>query len=286
MKPKSNLLPGIAAALGAIVTMAASGQTARPQFEVASIKPAGGGGAMMRQLPGRLTANAPVRALMQAAYDLQPAQIAGGPEWIGSEAYEIDARATGTPDRGQMFLMLQSLLEERFQLRVHRESREMPIYALVAARGGLKLAPARAESCTEGAEDLLGPLAIPGGRIPIAGPGAASSSTCGGLGLTIGPGGARIRGDQVTIAKFARVLSRVLGRTVTDRTGFSGVTDLSAEFVPDDATPGLPAPPPGANPPGSVSIFSAIQQLGLRLESARGPVEVLVIDHVERPSAN
>jgi uncharacterized protein (TIGR03435 family) len=90
------------------------------------------------------------------------------------------------------------------------------------------------------------------------------------------------------MAEFIRVLSRVLGRTVTDQTGFSGVFDVKLDFLPDDTTPGLPSPPPGAiaAETASPSIFTAIQQLGLRLESTKGPVEVLVIDHAERPSAN
>ena len=97
-----------------------------------------------------------------------------------------------------------------------------------------------------------------------------------------------MRGDKVPMAEFVRVLSRVLERTVTDRTGFSGVFDVKLDFLPDDTTLGLPPPPPGAIPFGtaSPSIFSALQELGLRLESTRGPVEVFVIDHVDRPSAN
>ena len=97
-----------------------------------------------------------------------------------------------------------------------------------------------------------------------------------------------MRGGKVPMAEFVRVLSMELGRTVTDQTGFSGVFDINLDFLPDDTTPGLPAPPPGAIPAGiaSPSIFTAIQQLGLRLESTKGPVEVLVIDHVGRPSSN
>jgi uncharacterized protein (TIGR03435 family) len=275
------------AALVAITAMAVLAQTARPQFEVASIKPAGSRGpAMMRHLPGRLTSNAPLRTLMQGAYDLQPFQIVGGPEWIGSERYEVDARAAGNPDRAQMFLMLQSLLEDRFQLRAHRESREMPVYALVAARGGIKLSPPRTGGCVEDTE-LLGPLAIPGTRMQPPGQGATSPSRCGGLDVALEAGGARIQGAQVPMAEFVGVLSRVLGRTVTDRTRFPGVFDVRLDFLPDDATLGLPPPPPGAIPlDANPSIFSAVQQLGLRLESTKGPVEVLVIDHVERPSSN
>ena len=267
----------------ASAALAAWGQATRPQFEVASVKPAGSrGAATLRRLPGRLTGRAPLRAFIQAAYGLEPFQIDGGPQWIGSEPYEIDAKAAGDPGRAQMFRMLQALLEDRFQLRVHRESREMPIYALAAARGGLKLPPGNAK-CAEEAEELIGPLAIPGTRIPFAG---APSSGCSDLDVTIGAAGARIRGDHTSMAGFAGVLSRVLGRPVSDRTVFSGVFDVTMDFLPDDATPGLPPPPPAANPPAGLSIFGALQTLGLRLESAKGPVEVLVIDRVERPSAN
>ena len=282
MQKPRHILP-LSAALAAAAALAAWGQATRPQFEVASVKPAGSrGAATLRRLPGRLTGRAPLRALIQTAYDVEPFQIEGGPQWIGSEPYEIDAKAAGDPDRARMFLMLQSLLEDRFQLRIHRESREMPVYALAAARGGLKLPPGN-EKCAEEAEELIGPLAIPGTRIPLAG---APASGCSGLDVTIGAAGARIRSDHASMAGFVRVLSRVLGRPVSDRTGFSGVFDVTMDFLPDDATTGLPPPPPGANPPAGLSIFGALQQLGLRLEATRAPVEVLVIDHVDRPSAN
>ena len=162
-----------AAALVAITAMAVVGQTARPQFEVASIKPAGGrGGAMMRPLPGRLTASAPLRVLMQAAYRCAAFPDRGRPGVGRIGAYEVDAKAAGNPEHAQMFLMLQSLLEDRFQLRVHRESREMPVYALVPARGGLKLPPPRDGSCVEETE-VLGPLADPGARMQPPGQGLA-----------------------------------------------------------------------------------------------------------------
>ena len=111
---------------------------------------------------------------------------------------------------------------------------------------------------------------------------------CGGVGVRLEAGGARLTGGKVPMAEFVRALSRLLGRTVTDRTGFSGVFDVNLGFLPDNTTAGLPPPPLGAIPAeiASPSIFSAVQQLGLRLESTKGPVEVLVIDHVERPSAN
>lgn len=281
-----------AAALVVITVMAALGQTARPQFEVASIKPTGSQRpAQMRDFPGRLAGrfmmNAPLRVLMETAYRAQPFQIMGGPEWIASEQYEVNAKAVGNADRAQILLMLQSLLEDRFRLQIHRESREMPVYALVTARGGLKLPPLREGTCVEQTNPQP-PLPEPGGRMQPPGQGPMPSVRCGGVGVRLEPGGARLTGGKVPMAEFARVLSQVLGRPVTDRTGFSGAFDVNLDFLPDDTTGGLPAPPPGTIPAetASPSIFSAVQQLGLRLESTKGPVEVLVIDHVERPSAN
>src|SRR5262249_26148963 len=118
--------------------------------------------------------------------------------------------------------------------------------------------------------------------------GVTAASRCGRVDVTLETGGARIRGAKVPMPEFVRLLSRVLGRVVTDRTGFSGIFDVNVDFLPDDATVGLPPPPPGAIPfaTASPSIFSAVQDLGLRLESTKGPVEVLVIDHVDRPSPN
>jgi uncharacterized protein (TIGR03435 family) len=277
----------VAAALAAITAVAMLGQPARPKFEVASIKPTGDRGrAMMRPMPGRITASGPLRVLMQAAYGLQPFQIVDGPEWVQWDGYALDAKADGNPDHAQMILMLQSLLEDRFRLQVHRESREMLVYELMAGRGGLRLSPPREGNCAEDTEPL--PLPEPGARMRLPGEGSRPTPRCGGLNVTLEPGGARIQGGKAPMAEFVRVLSRVLGRTVTDRTGFSGIFDVTLDFQADYTTAGLPPPPPGQIPAenASPSIFSAVQQLGLRLESAKGPVEVLVIDHVERPSAN
>ena len=246
----------------------------------------------MRPFPGRLTASAPLGVLMQGAYQVGPFQIVGGPDWVRSEQYEIDAKATGNPGRAQLMLMLRSLLADRFQLRIHRESREMPVYALTPARGGLKLPPPRDGSCVEETE-LVGPLADPGARMQPPGQSPTSARRCGGLDVPLDARGARMQGGKVPMAEFVRVLSRVLGRTVTDQTGFSGVFDINLEFRRDDTTDfdtraGLAPPPPGAIPVeiARPTIFSAVQQLGLRLESTKGPVEVLVIDHVEKPSDN
>jgi uncharacterized protein (TIGR03435 family) len=205
----------------------------------------------------------------------------GRPEWVKWDGYAIDAKASGNPAHAQMMLMLQSLLEDRFQLRVHRESREMLVYALVPARGGLKLPPPRDGNCMEK-------------EPPPPGPGDPTPAPrCGGMDVLLEAGGWHMRGGKVPMAEFVRKLSEMLGRTVTDQTGFSGVFDINLEFRRDDTTDfdtraGLAPPPPGAVPAetASPSIFSAIQQLGLRLESTKAPIEVLVIDHVEKPSGN
>jgi uncharacterized protein (TIGR03435 family) len=276
-----------AAVLVAIAAVAVVGQTVRPKFEVASIKPTGNrGGGTMRPYPGRLTASAPLRLLMEAAYKVQAFQIIGGPEWVQSEGYSIDAKAEGNATFEQMRPMLQSLLADRFQLGLHRESRELPIYTLVPARGGLKLLPPRDGSCVEETQ-VLSPLADPEARRQPPGQ-IVDAPRCGGLDVPLETTGARMRGGKVPMAEFVRVLTGLLGRPVTDQTGFSGVFDVNLPFLPDDSTPGLPSAPPGAisADAASPSIFSAVQQMGLRLESAKGPVEVLVIDRVERPSAN
>ena len=230
----------------------------------------------MRPWPGRLTASAPLRVLMEAAYHVQPFQIVGGPEWTRSDQYEIDAKATGNPGHAQLMLMLRSLLEDRFQLRIHRESREMPVYALVPARGGLKLPPPRDGSC---AEEQAPPPAL-GDPTP--------KPRCGGMDVPLESGAWHMRGGKVPMAEFVRALSGMLGHTVTDQTGFSGVFDVDLHFRADDTIAGFPPPPLAAisAETASPSIFNAVQQLGLRLESTKGPVEVLVIDHVEKPSEN
>jgi len=231
-------------------------------------------------MPGRLTARARLWELMQAAYHVQDFQIVGGPEWVKSDVYEVDAKASANPQVAEMLVMLQSLLEDRFQLRIHRESRVMPVYALVPARGGLKLPLPRDGSCVE--EEALPPGR--GDPLPL--------PRCGGIDGRPGSGGHHMVGGKVPMAEFVRKLSETLGRMVIDQTGFSGVFDIDLEFRRDDTTDfarRVGMVPPGQALPADTStpsIFSAVQQLGLRLESTKGPVEVLVIDHVERPSAN
>jgi len=121
------------------------------------------------------------------------------------------------------------------------------------------------------------------------GNGAPPLPRCGSVALRLGPSGAQMAGGQVRIAELARVLSMAMGRTVVDQTGYAELFDVQVDFMADQSTPALPPPPPGSPTAdsGLPSIATALQeQLGLRLQSSRGPVDVVVIDRIERPSAN
>jgi uncharacterized protein (TIGR03435 family) len=258
--------------------------TVRPEFEVASVKPSFNGNVQgVRPLPGRLTADATLQVLIQYAYGVQPFQVVGDPQWI-SERYQIDARADANTNRDRMFLMLRSLLEDRFQLKTHRETRDLPVYALVAARSGLRLPPPKEGGCVDSAADAPAEWAG-GGRMAAPGEVQPTQAPCGSAGLTLGRTGARIEGKKIAMPELVRRLSMLLGRSVIDKTGFAELFDLQLDFVPDETTPAMPAPPPDAGLSGS-SIQQALQQLGLQLQSTKGPVEVIVVDHAERPSAN
>jgi uncharacterized protein (TIGR03435 family) len=280
--------PANAAALVllAVTAMAVFAQpAARPKFEVASIRPAPDQGFQrVRPLPGRLSAVASVRILMQNAYTLQPFQIVNAPEWVASDRYEVEAKAEGNADRAQIFLMVQSLLEDRFRLKVHHETRELPVYTLVAAKGGPKLPAPKEGSCVSA--DASPNWA--GGRIPPPGQDRPPASPCGGVMVMLEQSGARMQGGKVPMSELVRTLTLVLGRMVIDKTGYTQLFDVKLDFLPDAISSALPPPPPGASvDPNQPSIVTALQErLGLKLESAKGPVDVLVIDHVERPTAN
>jgi uncharacterized protein (TIGR03435 family) len=271
----------------AIGAWAVFAQTAtRPQFEVASVKSSFSDSIMnVRPLPGRLTADATLQVLMQYAYGVAPFQVVGGPGWLTSERYQIDATANANASRDRMFLMLQSLLEDRFQLKTHRDIKEQPVFALVVDKGGVKLPSPTEGVCVDSAADAATEW-VGGGRMAFPGEVQPAKSRCGSAVLGLGPGAAQMRGGKIAMPELVRTLSMLLGRSVIDNTGFTGLFDLQLEFVPDDTTPAMPPPPPGSYTSG-VSIAQALQQqLGLRLESARGPVQVIVVDQAERPSAN
>jgi uncharacterized protein (TIGR03435 family) len=264
-----------------------SPKTATPKFEVASIRPcndaipadrSGGTGSS----PGRLTVNCgTVELLIRQAYVTYAdgrlnrsgsVKIEGGPGWIHSEHYDINAKAEGSASREMMNgPMMQALLEERFNLRLHRETREIPVYALTVAKGGFRLRALPEGNCTP--LDLTKPPALPDPSkkppcrndfsiVRKAGEnGPISTLTATGLSLDL-------------LATFLPAM--VLDRPVINKTGMFGTFNFKLDFAPDETT----------NPIDPL-IFTAIQdQLGLKLEPAKGPGEFLVIDHVEKPSEN
>jgi uncharacterized protein (TIGR03435 family) len=267
----------------------ASKPSALPQFEVASIKPAAPDqrGMFIRPGPGggiNIT-NMPLKEIMVLAWRIQAFQISGGPPWIESAHYDISAKPDHKPERDEVLLMLQSLLADRFQLKIHHETKELPIYALVLANKDGKLGPQLTES-KEGSCTLFDASKPP----PPPEPGKPPTLGCGGM--FMGPDGLNAVG--VPISQLIPVLSRILGRTAVDKTGLTGKYNIRAQWTPDQSQftqappggplPGMPAPPVDPNGP---SIFTALQeQLGLKLESQKGPVDILVIDHVEKPSEN
>jgi uncharacterized protein (TIGR03435 family) len=211
--------------------------------------------------------------------------VLGGPGWVDSDRYDIAAKAEGNPPRSEMYgPMLQALLEDRFQLKVHRETKEVPVYFLTTAKGGSKLRQARAGSCI--ASDINHPAPVPA-------QGASNPRTCGSE--STGPEGT-FDMYGATMADLSTQLAIRLDRDVIDKTSLTGRFDIHLEVSRADLSPrflagrgtGEADSPPLANEPGAgPSIFTALQQqLGLKLESGKGPAEVIVIDRVERPSSN
>lgn len=248
--------------------LVASFCVAQTTFDVASVRQnlSGAEGGSVRLTPGgRLVArNAPLRLLISAAYDVRDFQLFGGPAWMASDHFDIEAKIAGNPAQEQMSRLLQTLLSDRFQLRVHREKRELPVYRLLVAKGGSKLQPAKEGQCT--------PMNPPPEKFD-----PATLRPCGGFNNNIG----MMLGGSVAPAKLAAGLSRTLGRTVVDETGLTGSYDINLHWNPDDTLPAV------ADRSADPSFFTALQeQLGLTLEAGKGPVEVLVVDQAEKPSEN
>jgi bla regulator protein BlaR1 len=286
-----------------------------PAFEVASIKPCGsgdfggksGGGRSGGPVdgqgpsPDRLNlACQSVKTLIRTAYitfangrriapgPLPP--IEGGSAWIDSERYKVDAKAEGSP--GQELMrgpMLQALLEERFKLKVHRETKEVPVYVLTVAKNGPKLLPFQDGSCV--VLDFSKPPALPA-------PGEKPIPFCGMAMRRITEPNVKWELHGGSFDDLARALGVDMDRIVINKTGVTGQFDFHMEFAPDESTPflngrgrggdrGAPPPATPSDPSGGPSIFTAIQeQLGLKLESAKGPREFLIIDRVEKASEN
>jgi len=257
----------------------------RPQFEVASIKPAApdAHGTFIRGTPGgRITlTNVSLKEMIVVAWRIQPFQVSGGPPWLESAHYDISAKPDHAPKPDELPLMLQSLMEDRFQLKFHRETKELPVYALVLARKDGKLGPRLIESkegsCSQ--PDLNKPPA------PLE-PGKPPALFCGGMFMSQ----RSMNASSIPVANIIPMLSRTLGRTIIDKTGLTGKYDISMEWTPDESLALQPPPDapklPPADPAGP-SLFTALQeQLGLKLESQKGPVEVFIVDSAERPPEN
>jgi bla regulator protein BlaR1 len=263
-----------------------------PTFEVASVKPNSSGDrrVAMQNQPGRfLATNVTLHMLIRNAYQLQEFQISGGPGWISSDHFDIVAKMeggvpdplAGGPGTGptRLQLMIRALLADRFKLTVHNETKDAPIYALVMARSDGRLGPELHRSET----DCAALMAAARGRgAPPLPPPPGSPMPCG---VRVGMGNMAVGG--AALSQVASSLSMFVGRVVLDRTGLTGAFDINLTWTPDQ----MPQRPPGAPDlpvdPNGPSIFTAIQeQLGLKLDSQRGPVEMLVIDRAEHPVEN
>jgi len=285
---------GLAAPVAVGVLRSAPVQSERPSFEVASVKrdnSIGRGLNIVPQAGGRLVATgATLSKLIAFAYAIQDFQIVGASGWVSSDRWEIEATtedgsippstAPRDPTKpGPIALGLQSLLADRFGLRVHKVIQELPVYQLSIASTDLKM--------------KLSEDQTPVNPLQQASPASQyGRMRRGALGFVFG--GGHIEAAAVPVSQFAGLLSIIMDRPIIDKTGLTGLYDIDLNWTPDPGQKiGLP---PGPLPPGierppvdpsGPSIFSALQdQLGLRLQSAKGPVEVVVIDDARKPMEN
>jgi len=281
-----------------------------PAFEVASVKPSSpNSSSPLGMIPlvipapnGRLTAtNVPLRLLVRMAYGVQDFQIDGGPSWQMSQRFDITAKAEdgAAATMQAMFPMLKTLLADRFKLRVHTETREMAISSLVVARDdgkvGPNLKPTSSDCLNAQAENQkLAEALAKGGPGALAGilPKPGETRRCAMM-PSMGPGGFGMRADGQPISVIVQLLTQATGRIVTDKTGLTGLYDWEIKFDPQVmiqmASQAGVALPAGVTPPqsDSPSLLTALREdLGLKLNSERGPVEMLVIDSAEIPEAN
>ena len=282
-------LVGILLAGGLLLTHAAAQE---PAFDVASIRPnTSDARPGFRALPtGRLTAtNIPLRQIIRRAFKLHDAQILGAPDWVADERFDIDARTAAAPAGGPdaVFPLLRPLLRDRFMLRTHMETRELPAYVLVVARRDGKLGPQIHPTDTDCAhattlsQDQIRASVLEGW--PPCGMtfGVSYVETRAGGEQTVKM---RIRRSGDTMRDFAAALQDGLDRPVIDGTGLEGRFDLEYSHSPTPPTTTTADGAFGAPPP---MLFVALEeQLGLKLESRRAAVDVLVIDGIDRPTAN
>lgn len=289
----------------------AQNEPARPAFEVASVKLAQPGqfglgslrGGPGTSSPGQISGAASLKALIMRAYEMKSYQI-DGPAWMASQRCEIVAKVPDGAGKAQVSLMLQSLLAERFHLVAHRETRELPIFALVAGKNGPKFKASATDDRSAVADDEAPSsgnapkLSNGADGFPDIAPGTAIPRTY--EVVVGGPDGAlyKLWARREPIQMLADLLSNQLSRPVVDRTGLSGRYDFTLFWALETGGAGIPRvdPPPDEidmqsapvmSDPG-LSIFTAVQtQLGLKLEPRKGPLEMLVVDRIEKtPTGN
>lgn len=294
---------------------AAIGQAADgPEFEVASVKPAAppSPGTGMRVMsrggpgtddPGQVTyTNLTLKNFIMTAYGVKTYQISG-PVWLDTERYDIIAKIPPGTTKEQFALMLQNLLGERFKLSLHHETKDLPLYELVVAKNGPKLKPWVEDPNAPpppSPGDAPRPMQMGKDGRPIVPPGAVMMS----VSMTNGAQRMRMTTSKQSLPRLAEMLANQLGRPVVDKTGLTGEYDYSLEFSPEGLGGGMlaglpppPPPPPGAGGPStagpasdqeSPSLLTAVQeQLGLKLESKKGPLDLLVIDRADKtPTEN
>ena len=277
------------APLRAVSTISQAPAQPRLEFEVASVKKnlSGNQGGSFGARPGGqiIVTNNTLRNIIRNVWNLQDFQIVGGPEWINQDRWDVNAKAPESliqrqpqqqqpmQQQQQLLMMMRTMLADRFQLVVHNENREMPVYAIVLARPDGRFGPQLKRSeldCNALAEAIKRGEATPPPRSP-------DRPFCG-----TRTGAGTIMTSGVQMADFARNLAPSTGRIVLDRTGLTGPFDIELKFTPDPLGPGVGDP--ATDVP---SLFVAIQeQLGLKLEAVRAPVDVLVIDSAQRPTEN
>jgi uncharacterized protein (TIGR03435 family) len=238
------------------VAFAATAFSQRPTFEAASIKPSGveEGHTSSHTRTGYIVIkNLNLKGLVGLAYGVREERVSGGPKWIAADRFDVEGRAAGPANNADLLLMLQSTLAERFQLTTHRETILTPGFALTVAKGGLKIHPDK----TEGEE------------------GTHSNAR------------GKVEAERLSMAGFANWLSRQLRTPVVDMTDIKGGFTFKLEWTPENprpsATPDGPPPEPASGP----SLYTVLaKELGLKLESKKLPIEMIVIDKAEKPTEN
>jgi bla regulator protein blaR1 len=266
-------------------------QSAPPAFAVASIKPSPppSGGSMFVDHGSRpggqwFAQNTELLSILRTAYPAfsLPGQIVGGPDWVSSQRFDVNARAEGNPSSESMSAMLRQLLADRFSLKVRTEQRDVDVYALVLDRADRRLGPGMMQSTTDcRAIEEARKKAAETGAPPTPAPNVGVKPQCG-MRSTSMNCVQRISTGSMPVGAITTPIQSVVGRSVLDRTGLTGRWDIELQFM---CPAGLQVAQDQPNAPASV--FTAVQeQLGLKLEPRKEKMDVLVIDHVQMPTPN